>query len=110
MIGSNTLKALPPSCNRWTEEGKLLWLRVRLVGHCQAATAFKRVDEGAKESYTNSVTALKERFDPGSKCELYLAELLARKKRTREEWAAFAEDLKRLVERAYPELQDNARE
>ena len=94
--------------NRWTEEEKLLWLRVRLVG--RAATAFKRVDEGAKESYTNSVTALKERFDPGSKRKLYLAELLARKKRPREEWAAFAEDLKRLMEWAYPELQDNARE
>ena len=94
--------------NRWTEEEKLLWLRVRLVG--RAATAFKRVDEDAKRSYGDSIAALKERFDPGSKRELYLAELLARKKRPREEWAAFAEDLKRLVERAYPELQDNARE
>ena len=73
--------------NRWMEEGKLLWLRVRLVG--RAATAFKRVDEDAKRSYGDCIAALKERFDPGSKHELYLAELLARKKRPREEWAAF---------------------
>ena len=29
---------------------------------------------------------------------------------SREEWAAFTKDLKPLVEQAYPELQDNARE
>ena len=94
--------------NRWQEQDKLLWLRVRLVG--RAATAFKSIDDGAKGSYPDCVAALKERFDPGSKRELYLVELLARKRRQKEDWASFAEDLKRLVERAYPELQDNARE
>ena len=54
--------------------------------------------------------ALKERFDPSSRRALYLAELLGRKKRRGEDWAAFAEDLNTLVDRAYPELQDDARE
>ena len=94
--------------NHWKDDEKLLWLRVRLIG--RAATAFKRIDDGMKDSYAGSVAALKERFDPGSRRELYLAELMARKKRHNEEWASFAEDLKRLVERAYPELPDNARE
>ena len=53
---------------------------------------------------------LRERFDPSSKRELYLAELLGRKKRRGEDWATFAEDLKTLVDKAYPELQDDAKE
>ena len=54
--------------------------------------------------------ALRERFDPRSKRELYLVELLGRKKRRGEDWATFAEDLKTLVDKAYPELQDDAKE
>ena len=94
--------------NGWQDREKLLWLRVRLVG--RAATAFRRVDDGARGSYTDCIEALKEQFDLHSKHELYLAELLAWKKRRSEDWAMFAEDLKLLVDKAYPELQDNARE
>ena len=94
--------------NGWKDEEKLLWLRVRLVG--RAATAFKRVPEGARASYARCLEALKERFDPSSKRELYLAELMGRKKLRSEDWATFAEDLKQLVERAYPDLQEDARE
>ena len=94
--------------NGWKEPEKLLWLRVRLVG--RAATALKRVPNGARGSYEDCMGALKERFDPSSRRELYLAELLGRKKRRGEDWAAFAEDLNTLVDRAYPELQDDARE
>ena len=94
--------------NGWQDRDKLLWLRVRLVG--RAATAFRRVDDGARDSYADCIEALKEWFDPRSKRELYLAELLARKKRRSEDWATFAEDLKLLVDKAYPELQDDARE
>ena len=48
--------------NRWPEQDILLWLRVRFV------------DNGAKGSYSDCVTALKEQFDSGTKRELYLAE------------------------------------
>ena len=81
---------------------------MRLIG--RAATAFKRVPDAARGSFTDCVEALRERFDPRSKRELYLAELLGRKKRRGEDWATFAEDLKTLVDKAYPELQDDARE
>ena len=94
--------------NGWNDKEKLLWLRVRLVG--RAATAFKRVPEGAKASYARCLEALKERFDPSSKRELYLTELMGRKKLRSEDWATFAEDLKQLVERMYPDLQEDARE
>ncbi len=94
--------------NGWKEEEKLLWLRVRLVG--RAATAVKRVHEGVRVSYARCLEVLKERFDPSSKRELYFAELIGRKKLQSEDWATFAEDLKQLVERAYPDLQEDVRE
>ena len=94
--------------NRWKDGEKLLWLRVRLVG--RAATAFKRVPEPARGSFADCIEALRERFDPSSKRELYLAELFGRKKRRGEDWATIAEDLKTLVDKAYPELQDDAKE
>ena len=64
--------------NRWKDKEKLLWLPVRLVG--RAATAFKRVPEPACGSFDDCIEALKERFDPSSKHELYLAELMGCKK------------------------------
>ena len=94
--------------NRWKNEEKLLWLWVRLIG--RAATPFKRAPEPARGSFADCIEALRERFDPSSKRELYLAELLGRKKRRGEDWATFAEDLKTLVDKAYPELQDDAKE
>ena len=76
----------------------------------RAATAFKRVPEPACGSFADCIKALRERFDPSSKRELYLAELLGRKKRWGEDWATFAEDLKTLVDKAHPELQNDAKE
>ena len=70
----------------------------------QSSDRAKRVPDGARESYEDCMGALKKRFDPSSRCELYLAELLGRKKRRSEDWAAFAEDLNTQVDRAYPEL------
>ena len=45
--------------------------------------------------------ALKDRFDPSSRHELYLAELLVFKKCQGEDWAAFVEDFKTLVDSLY---------
>ena len=52
---------------------------------------------------------IKKRFDLSSKWELYLAELKGWKLQS-EDWATFAEDLKQLVEHAYPDLQEDMRE
>ena len=54
--------------------------------------------------------ALTQRFEPASKRELYNAELQVRAKKHSEGWADFAEDLRRLVDKAYPDLEANARE
>ena len=94
--------------NRWKDREKLLWLRVRLVD--KAVTAFKRVPEPSCGNFAVCIEALREHFDPSSKRKLYFVELLGCKKRRGEDWATFAEDLKTLVDKAYPELQDDAKE
>ena len=91
--------------NRWNDASKKLWLRVRLVGRAQ--TAFRRLDE---TSYEDTVTALNELFEPASKRLQYEAEFRVRYKRTDEDWSSFGEDLIALAEKAYPELEETARQ
>ena len=79
---------------------------MQLVG--RAATVFKRVPEPWELCRLHR--GLRERFDPSSKRELYLAELLGHKKHRAKDWATFAEDLKTLVDKTYPELQDDVKE
>lgn len=72
--------------------------------------AFKRVPDAAHGSFTDCMEALREQFDPRSKHKLYLTELLESKKRRGEDWTTFAKDPKTLVDKAYLELQDDAKE
>ena len=53
--------------------------------------------------------ALCECFDPPSKREPYKAQLQCRIKQDTENWIDFGEELRVLVDRAYPNLQDEAR-
>ena len=59
-------------CN-WDDAAKLQWLRVRLTE--RASSAFRGLPEGTRGSYTRAVDALRERFEPDSKRELYKASL-----------------------------------
>ena len=59
---------------------------------------------------TTSKVALTEWFEPASKRELYNAELQVRTKKHSEGWADFAEELRRLVDKAFPDLEAKARE
>ena len=61
-------------------------------------------------NFADCIETLCEHFDPSGKCKLYLVGLLGCKKRRGEDWATFAEDLKTLVDKAYPKLQDGAKE
>ena len=60
------------SVNEWDDAVKLLWMRVRLVGRGQ--TAYGRLPDTSKTDYVTLKKALKERFEPDSKKELYLSE------------------------------------
>ena len=87
---------------------KLAWLKVRLTDRAQ--TAFKRLPQSTKEKFGDAVKALKERFKPTSKRELYTAEFQVRRKERKQDWADFAQDLRMLADKAFPDLQMEARD
>ena len=78
--------------NEWDKAAKLLWMRVRLVGSAQ--TAYGRLPAASKADYDSLRKALKERFEPDSKKELYLSEFSTRKRKTGERWAEYADELR----------------
>lgn len=94
--------------NRWSNEEQLLWLRVRLIGRAQ--TVFKRLSTDTKGDVALVKAALRERFEPASKKDMYVAEFYCRRKDASEEWVEYAEDLRTLVDKAYSDLSDEARE
>ena len=98
--------------NAWDgDAAKLKWLKVRLTGRrglSERSSSSRRRARGRTASHAKK--ALRERFDPDSKRELYAVELNTRRKRKAEGWADFAEDLRRLTDKAYPDLQEEARE
>ena len=94
--------------NAWTDAEKLQWLKVRLTGRAQ--TAFQCLSAENQADFARAIGALKERFEPASRKHRYQAELQTRKKRKTESWADFADDLKVLADKAYPELEEKARE
>ena len=94
--------------NEWSADTKKKWIRARLTG--RAATAFRRLPEADRATFDKIVAGFTKRFEPECRRELYAAEFQRRRKRRSEDWAAFGEDLKTLVERAYPTLQVEAHE
>ena len=50
--------------NSWTDDEKLLWLKVRLTGKAQKA--FKRLGDADRVDYKKAMKALLERFEPAS--------------------------------------------
>ena len=94
--------------NCWDEEQKLKWLKVRLKG--RALMAYKKFSVTARATFKNAKKALQERFEPESRKDLYLAEFQTRYKAKTESWPDFGEDLRVPVDKAYPSLDDEARQ
>ena len=92
--------------NAW--DGDAAKLKVQLTGRAQQA--FQHLTEESRGSYGHAKKALQKRFDPNSRREFYAVELNTRRKCKGEGWADFAEDLQCLVDKAYPDLQQQARE
>ena len=96
--------------SEWDDADKLKWLRVRLAGPTPAKTALKRPPDADKRNFESATAALRERFEPASKQELHIAEFQTRKKLRGEGWADFGDALRDLADKAYPELDLDARE
>jgi len=94
--------------NDWDAAAKLNWIKVCLAGRAQKA--FQGLPEGSRDTYDHAKVALTERFEPASKRELYNAELQVRVRKPNEGWADFAEDLRRLTEKAFPDLDGRSQE
>ena len=94
--------------NGWDDAQKLQWLRVRVTGRAQKA--LHRLPEAVANSYEATRDALRARFEPESRYTRYQAEFQLRRKKATEGWADLADDLRGLADKAYPTLQDEARE
>ena len=94
--------------NKWGEEEKSLWIRVRLTQ--KAHVALTRLPSDTIQTYEVIKKALKERFELSSKQEVYKAEFESRRKRKTESWGDFGDELLRLVDKAFPKLQFEGKE
>ena len=86
----------------------MLWLQAHVVE--KACVAYQLFSQETKNSYTLSKAALRERFEPTSNREYYKVEFRSRERKSTESWADFGDALLSLVDRAFPDLPDNARE
>ena len=87
---------------------KLFWLRARLPKRAQ--TAYQKLTEEPKASYKESKKGLEVRFEPKCKRELYQTEFQTWRKQKTEGWANYVEDPTILVDKAFPDLQEEARD
>ena len=94
--------------NGWGDAEKLRWLRVRTTGRAQKALL--RLPTAVVNSYEATRDALRTRFEPESRQTRYQAEFQLRRKKAAESWADFGDDLRNLADKAYPDLQEEARE
>ena len=79
------------------------WLKVRLTGRVQ--TAFQSLSAEDLGDFHKAIGALKKRFEPPCRNHRYQAKLQTRRKLKGENWVDFADDLKSLADKAYPELE-----
>jgi len=94
--------------NGWDENTCLLWLEVRLTG--KAHNSWRRLNNEAKAQYVTAKAALRKRFEPDSRRELYMAEFQTRARRHGESWEELADNIRLLADKAFPELEDRAKE
>ena len=74
---------------------------MRLIGRAQSV--FQHLSDDRKDTCEHAMEALHQWFELASKRELYLTELSTRRQRPTKSWANFANDLRRLPSKAYPD-------
>ena len=77
--------------NKWSEEEKTLWIRVRLTE--KAYVALMQLTGSTTGAHSSIKQALREHFEPSSKQELYKTKFESRRKQKSESRGDFADDL-----------------
>ena len=72
--------------------------------------AYTRLPHVTQQTYIAVKGALRERFEPDSKCKLYKVQFKSRRKKSEESWVDFSDDLMVLVNKAFLNLQEEAQE
>ena len=88
--------------NGWTDGQKLDFLWVNLTGN--ALTYVENLSPEQTVSYAALCQTLDERFGDCQLSEVFKSELRNRRRKDRESFQALAQDINRLVQRAYPEI------
>ena len=70
--------------------------------------AFKHLPQSTREEFTDAAKTLKEHFEPSR--ELYMMEFQVQRKEKKEDLADFAQDLRVLADKVFPDLQMEARD
>ena len=86
--------------NKWTEDQKIDYLWVNLVG--EALTFVDNLPRGRTMTYTALCQALEERFGDSQRAEVFKSGLRSRKRKDGESLPALAQEISHLVRRAYP--------
>ena len=94
--------------NEWDEMEKGLYLAASLRGLAQGVLGNQ--PRGERQSYAKLVKALQDRFSPLNQTELYRTQLRERKQRASESLPELGQDIRRLVNLAYPTAPDDVRE
>ena len=88
--------------NQWSDAQKASFLGVRLRG---AALRFHAtIPQVRQQTWAHVMADLAQRFAPDANVRQYKAQFKARRRRPKETLAALADDLRRLVARAYPTM------
>jgi len=94
--------------NGWDDTTCLLWLEVRMMGKAQ--NAWKRLSREAKAQYATAKGTLCKRFEPDSRQKLDTVEFQTRRRQQGESWAELVSNLRLLADKAFPDLEDAAKE
>ncbi|XP_053400569.1 uncharacterized protein LOC128557321 [Mercenaria mercenaria] len=94
--------------NNWTRDKKALQLAVSLRGN--ATEILNDIPLHRRRDYDHIVSHLVERFQPQNQRKLHVAKLRARIRKRNESLDDLANDIKKLVRLAYPDLDMNCRE
>ena len=87
--------------NRWDDTVKAMELATSLRGAAQSILSDLRPEQ--RRSYDHLVSVLTARFEPINQTELYRAQIKGRLRKKSENVQELAQDIKRLVRRAYPQ-------